>query len=124
MARYQNPVFPGTFADPFVLRHEGVYTAVGTGPGSEGRVFPTLRSDDFAQWTEGPAALVPPQGWEGGDFWAPEIAYRDGTFFLLYSVGMGHVGHQLRVATADRPDMGEDVAHQFSVAGLASKYSE
>ena len=104
MARYQNPVYPGAFADPFVLRHEGVYTALGTGPGSEGRVFPTLRSEDFATWTPGPAALVPVEGFEDGDLWAPEVAYRDGAFFMVYSVGAGHVGHQLRVATADCPE--------------------
>ena len=102
---YTNPVYAGTFADPFVLRHEGVYHAVGTGPAGDGRVFPTLRSEDFARWEPGPGALVPPAGLEGGDFWAPEIAHRDGTFFLYYSVGgLNHVGHQLRVATSERPE--------------------
>jgi hypothetical protein len=28
---YTNPVWHGYFADPFVLRHEGVYYAYGTG---------------------------------------------------------------------------------------------
>ncbi len=99
-----NPVYPGTFADPFVLRHDGAYHAFGTGPGQVGRVFPTLRSDDFAQWEANGAALVPPEGFENGDFWAPEVAYRDGTFYLYYSVGVGHASHQLRVATSDRPE--------------------
>lgn len=103
-ATYANPVYPRPFADPFVLRHRGGYLAVGTGPGVDGRVFPTLHSEDFARWEPGPAALVPPPGLEGGDFWAPEIAHRDGTYFLYYSVGHGHAGHQLRVATADRPE--------------------
>lgn len=101
---YCNPVYAGVFADPFVLRHAGVYHAVGTGPAEGGCVFPTLRSDDFANWEVGPGALVPPAGFEGGDFWAPEIAQRDGAFFLYYSVGVGHAGHQLRVAVSDRPE--------------------
>ncbi len=102
---YQNPVFPGTFADPFVLRHAGAYHAFGTGPSSGGRVFPTLRSDDFARWEADGAALIPPEGLENGDYWAPEVAFRDETFFLYYSVGgLNHVGHQLRVATSDRPE--------------------
>ncbi len=102
---YTNPVYAGTFADPFVLSHRGAYHAVGTGPAGDGRVFPTLRSEDFARWEAGPGALVPPAGLEGGDFWAPEIAFRDGTFYLYYSVGgLNHVGHQLRVATSDRPE--------------------
>lgn len=103
MLRYSNPVYQGTFADPFVLRHEGHYFAVGTGPASDG-VFPTLTSPDLVNWTPGIAAMIPPEGYENGDFWAPEIAYRDGTFFLYYSVGVGHVGHQLRVATSSRPE--------------------
>jgi len=41
---------------------------------------------------------------EDGDFWAPEIAHRDGRFYLYYSVGLGHLGHQLRVAVSDRPE--------------------
>ncbi len=101
----RNPVYPGTFADPFVLRHEEVYYAFGTAPAIEGRPFPTLRSDDFAKWTAGQGALIPPAGFEGGDFWAPEVAFRNGTFFMVYSVGgEGHVGHQLRVATSERPE--------------------
>lgn len=102
---YTNPVYPGVFADPFVLRHEGAYHAFGTAPGFGGKVFPTLRSDDLAHWQAGECALVPPEGREDGDFWAPEVAYRDGTFFMLYSVGgEDHVGHQLRVAASDRPE--------------------
>jgi GH43 family beta-xylosidase len=100
---YQNPVYGEYFADPFVLNHEGRYYGIGTGP-AKGGVFPTLLSDDFVHWTPGPGALIPPAGFEGGDFWAPEIAFREGTFFLYYSVGIGHQGHQLRVATSSRPE--------------------
>jgi GH43 family beta-xylosidase len=42
---YRNPVYPDIFADPFVLRHEGVYYAYGTAPGgADGRQVPVLRS--------------------------------------------------------------------------------
>ena len=102
---YTNPVYPGTFADPFVLRHENGYTAFGTAPAVDGRPFPTLQSDDLVHWTPGPGALIPPEGFEGGDFWAPEVAYRDGRFLMVYSVGgENHVGHGLRVATSERPE--------------------
>ena len=105
MSLYRNPVSPGAFADPFVLRHEGTWYAFGTAPGFGGRQFPTLRSRDFARWEAGECALVPPEGLERGDFWAPEVAYRDGTFFMVYSVGgAGHTGHALRVATSERPE--------------------
>ena len=105
MPTYTNPVYPGTFADPFVLRHEDRYYAFGTGPSAEGRPFPTLVSDDFVHWSPLGGALIPANGLEEGDYWAPEVAYRDGTFFMVYSVGgEDHVGHQLRVATSERPE--------------------
>jgi arabinan endo-1,5-alpha-L-arabinosidase len=102
-AAYQNPVYSGYFADPFVLSHEGRFYGVGTGP-TESGVLPTLQSDDFANWKPGPGALIPPAGYENGDFWAPEIAFREGRFYLYYSVGLGHTGHHLRVAVSDRPE--------------------
>ena len=100
-----NPVYGKYFADPFVFRHEGVYYAIGTGPSNcrDGRIFPMLRSEDFAVWSPIGGAMVPVEG-NGSDFWAPEIAYRDGRFVLVYSVGHGDQGHHLRVAFADRPE--------------------
>ena len=53
---YQNPVWPGYFADPFVLRHAGDYYAYGTGEtlerGADGaaRAFRILRSRDLTDW--------------------------------------------------------------------------
>jgi beta-xylosidase len=39
----------------------------------------------------------------GNTFWAPEIAYANGTFYLYYSVGQGDKNHQIRVAAAKTP---------------------
>ena len=117
---YTNPVYPGYFADPFVWRYGGEYYAVGTGPleaagqveeaerASTGllaqfRIFPLLRSDDFVTWHSVGGALLPPDPTLGDTFWAPEVAYHDGTFYLYYSVGHGDKRHQLRVATAHHP---------------------
>jgi beta-xylosidase len=114
MARtYTNPVYDAYFADPFAWQHEGVYYAVGTGATEAGghvdetgqtRVFPLLRSDDFVNWRFVHRALVRPDPALGEDFWAPEVAYHDGRFYLYYSVGHGDKDHQLRVATSDRPE--------------------
>lgn len=106
MARaYQNPVTGHYFADPFVWQHDGVYWAVGTGAGpcAGPAVFPMLRSTDFVTWRPAGEALVRPPAGLGDTFWAPEVAYRDGIFYLYYSVGRGDRGHQLRVATSDAP---------------------
>jgi beta-xylosidase len=118
--RYTNPVYRGYFADPFVWSYRGEYYAVGTGPlESAGqveeaeraatglltqfRIFPLLRSDDFVTWNYVGGALLPPDSALGDTFWAPEVAFHEGTFYLYYSVGHADKGHQLRVATAHHP---------------------
>jgi len=100
---YLNPVYPHTMADPFVLKHDGLYYAYGTAPVSaEGRAFPVLRSRDLVTWEALGHALVPPGG---SDFWAPEVAARDGVFYMYYSAqGIIDADHQLRVATAEHPE--------------------
>jgi GH43 family beta-xylosidase len=106
---YQNPVFPDVFADPFVLRHEGVYYAYGTAPGGpDGRQVPVLRSTDLVAWEAAGHALVPPAGMDaaqGYHFWAPEVAFHEGRFYMYYSCGNAPEGtdQKLRVAVADDP---------------------
>lgn len=106
---YTNPVYPSYFADPFVWQHQGVYYAIGTGPAEaagqvdelhQQRVFPLLRSDDLVNWQFAGNALQRPDPALGDNFWAPEVAYQDGVFYLYYSVGYGDKNHQLRVATS------------------------
>jgi GH43 family beta-xylosidase len=127
---YTNPVYKGYFADPFVWEYQGVYYAIGTGPAEakgemeeiadaaqtnstdELRVFPLLRSFDFLNWDFVGNALLRPDPALGDNFWAPEVAYSEGTFYLYYSVGHEDKDHQLRVATSNDPlgpyqDVGE-----------------
>ena len=144
---YQNPVSATYFADPFALRHDGWYYAYGTGflsgaggaeSGAEGarqnadeeRAFPAMRSRDLATWEPlGYALQVAPQ-FRGGAHWAPEVAFRDGAFWMYYSAEplasgdgeTGDEGHRLRVARATNPvgpfvDCGVDVApgENFSI---------
>ncbi len=98
------PVYDAYFADPFVWRHHNTYYAVGTGPGDsflpDGRVFPLLTSDDLQTWRYVGGALVRPEtASPTAEFWAPEVAYAEGKFWLYYS----HDPHQLRVAVSDEP---------------------
>ncbi len=101
---YRNPVWPGYFADPFVRRVGDEYWAYGTGSGSgegrqpDGRIFPVLRSPDLIHWTHHGGALEPLARSGTVQYWAPEVAERDGTFFLYYAANM-----RLRVATASHP---------------------
>ncbi len=102
-----HPVWPNYFADPFVLRHDGVYYAYGTSGPDEaamGTRFAILRSTDLSRWSAAGRALPEPPELHDHAFWAPEVAYRDGTFHLFYSAG-GVEGeeHRIRVAQATTP---------------------
>jgi len=102
-ATYVNPVYPHYLADPFVLRHEELYYAYGTAaPSAEGWQFPILRSTNLIDWEHVGYALPPLPG--ADQYWAPEVAYADGRFYLYYSAhGIGGRDHQLRVAVSDHP---------------------
>ena len=108
---YQNPAWPGYFADPFVLCHGGDYYAYGTGEGLErdgsgaARAFRILRSRDLLSWELAGAALHVPADKADHAFWAPEVAEHEGRFYCYYSsapAGRDEL-HRLRVAVADNP---------------------
>lgn len=99
------PVYSESFADPFVWRHNGCYYAVATSPaGADGRQFALLRSRDLKDWESLGWALEPVAEEFGNAYWAPEVAYHNGAFYLYYSVGHGHKAHHIRVAVSDRPE--------------------
>ena len=99
---YRNPVYDAYFADPFVLAVDGGYVAIGTGAAMGDRVFQVLTSPDLITWTPHGGALDRVSPELGSDYWAPEVAERDGRWYMYYSVGHGDVGHHLRVAVADQ----------------------
>ena len=104
-ATFTNPVYPGYFADPFVMEHRGRYYAYGTGVESRtAPIFEILGSDDLVSWEPIGHALAPRNGLADGDHWAPEVAERDGTFFMYFSIGVADTGHRIRMATAERPE--------------------
>ncbi len=95
---YHNPVWDGYLADPHVLRTRGEYYAYGTGTAFEGRQFPVLHSKDLAHWTFVGNALETVTDPKLKDYWAPEVAERDGRYYLYYA-GDG----RMRVAVSDHP---------------------
>ncbi len=100
---YTNPVWPGYFADPFVVRWEDRYVAYGTGPRVDGRAFRVLTSTDLVSWTSVGGALQPLPAEQGTDYWAPEVVAAAGRWWMYYSVGFSDRGHSLRVASAGSP---------------------
>ena len=104
--RTENPVIPGDFADPSVIRRGGVYYATGTS--SEWAPhFPLFQSTDLLHWQ--PIGYVFPQtpAWAAASFWAPELFYHHGTYYVYYvarkkSDGISCIG----VATSQNPAKG------------------
>ena len=82
---YANPVLPGDYADPSVIRVGDDYWATATS--SEwAPLFPILHSKNLVDWTT--AAHVFPDSvpqWAEAHFWAPEITYEDGRFYIYYT---------------------------------------
>ena len=104
---YQNPVYPYDFADPFVLKSGDAYYAYGTAaPGPDGRPFPVLRSADLVHWERLGGALTPLANPSARSYWAPEVAERDGRYFLYYSASTtdSDEHHRLRVALSEKPE--------------------
>ena len=103
-----NPVYGAYFADPFLWKYGETYFAIGTGEleaagQTIGKIFPLLQSTDFFHWQPAGSALIRPDHNLGTHFWAPEVAFAEGRFYLYYSVGRGDANHQLRLAIGDRP---------------------
>lgn len=81
----QNPVLRGDFADPSVVRVGEDYWATATS--SEwAPLFPLLHSTNLKDWKI--MAHVFPESlpdWTEAHFWAPEIAYDNGKYFIYYT---------------------------------------
>ncbi|UFH56997.1 glycoside hydrolase family 43 protein [Spirosoma sp. KNUC1025] len=81
---YHNPVIAGDFADPSVIRVGDSYYAAGTS--SEwGPAYPIYTSKDLVNWGYiGPVFNELPS-WTMGSYWAPELFYQNGTFYVYYT---------------------------------------
>ena len=101
---YLNPVYPRSFPDPFILKFRGEYFAYCTDFWRDGRVFGVLRSRDLVNWTEIGGAMRRLET-DAPFYWAPEVTYAEGKFYLYYSVG-NEALMELRVAVSDCPDGG------------------
>ena len=67
------------------------------------RLLTVLQSKNSYTWHFAANALVRPLPSLGNNFWAPEVAFNDGWFYMYYSVGHGDKNHQLRVAKSRDP---------------------
>jgi beta-xylosidase len=104
-ATYQNPL-PIDIADPFVIRHEGLYWLYGT---SSRQGYKCWSSADLVQWEpRGLALKRTPEMWGKMMFWAPCVVERGGKFYMYYSalgdVPGGEQHLRICVAMSDKPE--------------------
>ncbi len=93
MKYYINPLIEG--ADPFILSHEGKYYLYSTNANDGFKVF---SSCDLAEWKDEGYCLKKQDVMGEGGFWAPELTYKNGIFYMVY-VADEHLG----VATSTSP---------------------
>ena len=100
---YNNPVLPGDFADPSVVRVGNDYWATATS--SEwAPLFPILHSTNLVDW-EIVGHVFPEEApeWTEAHYWAPEIAYENGTFYIYYTAKKEGGNLCVGVASATNP---------------------
>ena len=115
---YLNPVYPKSFPDPFVLKYDGRFYGYSTGFSDDGNVFGVITSDDLVNWIDVGGAMKPLEP-SPPFYWAPEITYSNGKFYLYYSVG-NETLMEIRVAVSDRPDTGfVDSGHRLTYEDFA-----
>ena len=114
--QFSNPVIPGDFADPTVVRIGNKYYAAGTS--SEWAPhYPVFESADLVNWNYvGPAFHTMPE-WTKASFWAPELYVLNDKIYLYYTArrasdGVSYIG----VAVTD------DIKNGFRDYGCLVEY--
>ncbi|MBZ4191354.1 family 43 glycosylhydrolase [Niabella beijingensis] len=101
-----DPVIPGDFADPSVIRVGNTYYATGTS--SEWAPhYPLFISGDLIHWKQSGYIFNKTPDWASSSFWAPELLYRNGIYYVYYTArkksdGISCIG----VATSEDPEKG------------------
>lgn len=103
-AKYRNPVQPGDFPDPSVIRigdrdFYAVTTSTDWAP-----YFPIFHSRDLVNWNLVGHVFARRPDWCAGNFWAPDFALRDGRFYVYYTARRKDGPLCVAVATAERPE--------------------
>lgn len=101
---YTNPVGGITnIGDPYVLKYNGKYYMYAT---SSGEGFLVWVSSNLVDWVQSGLALNrnnEGNKWGKGNFWAPEVKYYKGKFYMTYSAISENGKMKIRIAQSDNP---------------------
>lgn len=81
---YSNPVIPGDFPDPTIIRVGDMYYAAGTSNNFAPN-YPMLQSRDLINWESIGRIFKEVPEWASNDFWAPELFYNNDTYYVYYT---------------------------------------
>ena len=98
---YANPVAPGDFPDPSVIRVGQDYWATAT-TSEWAPEFPLLHSRDLVNWQIAGAIFEQRPAWSVGSYWAPELSHYRGRFYVYYVARKKDGPLCVAVATARR----------------------
>lgn len=102
---YTNPVGNITnIGDPFILKHQETYYLYATSLVKTG--FKVWESANLVEWKLAGVALDrnhPANKWGKGNFYAPEVIFHKGKFYMTYSAISGNGAMKIRVAVSDSP---------------------
>ena len=123
ISTYQNPLPIKNIGDPFVLRaSDGTYYCYAT---SAPDGFKAWSSTDLINWIDtGYVYKRSEDSWGASDFWAPEVVYYEGKYFLHYSARWEqNQSLRIGVAIADSPggpfiDVSNRPMFDFSYAAI------
>jgi beta-xylosidase len=101
-AVYENPVLPGDFPDPSLIRVGNDYWATAT-TSQWAPIFPLLHSTDLVGWRRVGSVFQTPPAWSAGSYWAPEISEDRGRFFVYYTARKRNGPLCVAVAVAAKP---------------------
>jgi len=81
---YRNPIIARDIPDPSVIRVGNMYYAAGT-TSDFAPIYPLYESTDLVNWKQIGSAFYEVPAWASRNFWAPELYFKDGTFYLYYT---------------------------------------
>ena len=102
--QFANPVLPGDFPDPSIVRVGEDYWATATS--SEwAPLYPILHSRDLVNWELKGHVFDTKPAWSSANYWAPEIHHFNNRFYVYYTARENKFGGRLHlaVATAENP---------------------
>ncbi len=115
---YSNPVIGGDLPDPSIIRVGDTYYATAT-TNDFAPVYPVFESKDMVNWKQISAVFMEPPTWTSKDFWAPELFYQNGTFYVYYTAKRRDTGVScVGVATT------KDIYKGFTDHGILIEWGE